>query len=107
MFSLPANAAIYLHTEPTDMRRGFEGLSGVIRGQFGSDPQDGSLFLFVNRRKDRIEDLALGWNGLLDLLQAPGSRDLRVAEIVRRTRRNRYGTNGHDPGGNSLAQRLP
>ncbi len=61
MFSLPANAAIYLHTEPTDMRRGFEGLSGVIRGQFGSDPQDGSLFLFVNRRKDRMK--ILHWDG--------------------------------------------
>ncbi len=61
MFSLPANAAIYLHTEPTDMRRGFEGLSGEIRVQFGSHPQDGSLFQIVNRRKDRMK--ILHWDG--------------------------------------------
>jgi transposase len=61
MLSLPSPLAIYLHTEPTDMRKGFDGLSGVVRGQFGSDPQDGSLFLFVNRRQDRMK--MLHWDG--------------------------------------------
>jgi transposase len=61
MLSLPSHVAIYLHTEPTDMRKGFDGLSGVIRGQFGSDPQDSSLFVFVNRRQDRMK--MLHWDG--------------------------------------------
>jgi hypothetical protein len=32
-------------------------LCGVIRGQFQGDPQDGSLFLFFNRRRDRVKML--------------------------------------------------
>jgi len=45
----------------TDMRKSFDGLSGIIRGTFGEDPSDGSLFLFVNKRRDRIK--ALWWDG--------------------------------------------
>jgi transposase len=43
------------------MRKSFDGLSSIIRGTFGSDPTDGSLFLFVNKRRDRIK--ALWWDG--------------------------------------------
>ena len=43
------------------MRKSFDGLSGIIRGTFGEDPSDGSLFLFVNKRRDRIK--ALWWDG--------------------------------------------
>ena len=46
---------IFLCTEPTDMRRGFRGLSGIIREKFAADPTDGSLFIFVNRRRDRMK----------------------------------------------------
>ena len=61
MLSLTSSTAIFLHTEPTDMRKGFEGLSGLVREQFGSDPLDGSLYLFVNRRRDRLK--ILHWDG--------------------------------------------
>ncbi|MCA9200031.1 MAG: IS66 family insertion sequence element accessory protein TnpB [Planctomycetales bacterium] len=37
------------------MRRGFRGLSGIIREKFAADPTDGSLFIFVNRRRDRMK----------------------------------------------------
>jgi transposase len=39
------------------MRKGCDGLSGIVRGQFGADPLDGSLYLFVNRRRDRLKML--------------------------------------------------
>jgi transposase len=42
------------------MRKSFTGLCGLIRGVFGDDPADGSLFLFVNKRRDRIK--ALWWD---------------------------------------------
>ena len=61
MLSVPASVAIFLHTEPTDMRKGIDGLSGIVRGQFGGDPLDGSLYLFVNRRGDRLK--MLHWDG--------------------------------------------
>ena len=63
MLNVPATVSIFLYTEPTDMRKGFDGLSGIVRGEFGADPLDGSLFLFVNRRRDRIKILHFDGSG--------------------------------------------
>ena len=61
MLSLPSTVPIFLYTEPTDMRKGFDGLSGIVRSAFRADPLDGSLFLFINRRRDRLK--ILHWDG--------------------------------------------
>jgi transposase len=61
VLSVAPAPAIFLHTDATDMRKSFTGLCGLIRGVFGDDPADGSLFLFVNKRRDRIK--ALWWDG--------------------------------------------
>ena len=61
MLSVPASLSIFLHTAPTDMRKGIDGLSGIVRGEFDGDPLDGSLYLFVNRRGDRLK--ILHWDG--------------------------------------------
>ena len=58
--ALPASATIYLYSQPTDMRKSFDGLSGIVRGELGREPEAGSLFLFINRRCDRIK--ALWWD---------------------------------------------
>jgi len=63
MLNVPATVSIFLCTEPTDMRKGFDGLSGIVRGAFGADPLDGSLYLFVNRRRDRIKILHFDGSG--------------------------------------------
>ncbi len=63
MLSVPAQAAIFLCTEPTDMRKGINGLSGIVRGEFQSDPIDGSLYMFVNRRRDRMKILYFDGTG--------------------------------------------
>jgi transposase len=55
MLSFSDNIRIYAYTRPTDMRKGFNGLSGIVREDFQSDPTDGSLFVFVNRRRDRMK----------------------------------------------------
>lgn len=39
------------------MRKGFDGLSGLIRSEMLSDPMDGSVYLFINRRRDRLKVL--------------------------------------------------
>ena len=53
---------IYLATGYTNLRRGIEGLAGIIRFQFELDPYDrNTLFLFCGRRCDRIK--ALLWEG--------------------------------------------
>src|SRR5687767_8088071 len=43
------------------MRKGFEGLYGLVRDQLGQDPLSGHLFLFTNRSRTRIK--ALVWDG--------------------------------------------
>jgi transposase len=60
MLSFAPNIRIFLHARPTDMRKSFDGLCGLVRSVLLADPLDGSLFLFVNRRGDRIK--ALWWD---------------------------------------------
>jgi transposase len=60
MTSLPTNGGIYLYSQPTDMRKGFSGLAGIIRNELGKVPNDGSLFLFINRRRDKLK--AMYWD---------------------------------------------
>jgi len=64
MLTFASNLRIYLHTLPTDMRKSFDGLSGLVRSVFAADPTDGSLFLFINRRRDRIKMLWWDHDGL-------------------------------------------
>ena len=57
MLSIPANVSVYLCTKATDMRKGFDGLHTLVVQVFKRDPVDGHLFLFVNRRGDRLKML--------------------------------------------------
>jgi transposase len=57
MISLPHPVRVFLHTPATDLRKGFDALSGLVSTAFGQDPTSGHLFLFVNRRRDRIKIL--------------------------------------------------
>jgi transposase len=63
MLSIPSTVPIFLYTEPTDMRKSFDGLSGIVRSEFAADPTDGSLFLFINRRRDRLKMLHFDGSG--------------------------------------------
>lgn len=55
MISFHGFPKIYVYTEATDMRKGFSGLSAIIREQFTTDPTNGSLFVFINKRHDRMK----------------------------------------------------
>ncbi|MEM7203915.1 MAG: IS66 family insertion sequence element accessory protein TnpB [Planctomycetota bacterium] len=48
---------IFVAREPVDMRKGFDGLAGVVIDVVDHDPQSGHLFLFFNRRRDRMKAL--------------------------------------------------
>ena len=61
MLSITANMRIYFATAPTDMRKGFNGLQGAVTGTLKNDPLSGHLFLFVNRRRDKLK--ILYWDG--------------------------------------------
>jgi transposase len=57
MLSLAHNTRIYLHVPPTDLRKSFDGLTGLVRSAFAADPREGSWFLFFNKRRDRVKIL--------------------------------------------------
>jgi transposase len=54
---------IYLATGATDLRRSIDGLAAVVRERFGVDPLSGHLFLFRNRRGDRLKILVWDRSG--------------------------------------------
>jgi transposase len=62
---LPAAVRVFLCTRPTDMRKSFDGLTGLVQECFGQDPLSGHLFLFLNRRRDRVKILFWDRDGLV------------------------------------------
>ena len=63
MLNLTAPTKIYIYTPVADMRKGIDGLSGIVRSEFDEDPTDGSLYVFINRRRDRMKILHFDGGG--------------------------------------------
>ena len=79
MISLPHSVRVFLHAPATDLRKGFDALSGLVTTAFGQDPLSGHLFLFVNRRRDRLKILYWDRDGLAiwyKRLETPGTFQL-------------------------------
>lgn len=64
MLSLSTNVQIYLYTAATDMRKSFDGLSAIVGSAMNKEVLSGHLFLFLNRRRDRIKLLWWDRDGL-------------------------------------------
>lgn len=65
MLTLPAAVRIYVAAEPVDLRRGFDGLAAATRSLIRQDPLNGHLFVFLNRRRNRIKVLVWDRTGYL------------------------------------------
>ena len=91
MFSLECGMRYWLYSEPTDMRKSFHTLSGLVRNKIGGDPMNGDVYIFVNKRRNRIKLLHYETGGMviyakmLDRgtfgLPIPGSKDVVTSSI--------------------------
>ncbi len=55
MLNLRLPDRVFLFTSPTDMRKSFDGLAGLVRLHLGRDPLSGDLFVFRSKRGDRVK----------------------------------------------------
>jgi len=55
MLSLGVSHRYYFYRLATDMRKGFNGLSGLVRSELGEDPLSGDVFIFINRKRDKMK----------------------------------------------------
>ncbi|MBR6465635.1 MAG: IS66 family insertion sequence element accessory protein TnpB [Bacteroidales bacterium] len=91
MFNLDRALRYWLYSEPTDMRKSFHTLSGVVRNKIGGDPMNGDVYIFVNKRRNRIKLLHYETGGMviyakmLDRgtfgMPIPGSKDVVTSSI--------------------------
>jgi transposase len=66
MFALSNSNRFHLYSQPTDMRKSFDGLSGIIRNNLRSNPCNGDVFMFLNKRRNKIK--MLHWQGISFIL---------------------------------------
>ena len=65
MIGLTSHHTYYLYDEVCDMRKGFDGLSGIIKQRMHRNPVDGNVYLFINRRRDRMKMLVWESGGFM------------------------------------------
>jgi transposase len=86
MFGLSPAIRVYLATAPADMRKSFDGLAALAQGVLKLDPLSGHLFVFANRRRDRLKILYWDRDGFAvwakrlekGTFRIPGAADGRV-----------------------------
>jgi transposase len=90
---IPAGVRIFAAAAPVDMRRGFVGLAEAAREQLAQDPASGALFVFTNKRKDKLKLLWHDRTGFCLLYKAldrgffrmpdaaPGARSVTVDPV--------------------------
>jgi len=61
MLSFPGSLKIFIALEPCDMRKSFNGLHAVVCERLRQDPLSGALFVFTNKRRNRLK--ILYWDG--------------------------------------------
>jgi transposase len=64
MLSFAGSVRVFLAVEPCDMRKGFEGLLGMVGQKLGEEIKSGALFVFTNKRHTRLKVLYFDGTGL-------------------------------------------
>jgi len=65
MFNLDGTLRYWLYSEPTDMRKSFYTLSGLVNNRIGANARNGDVYIFVNKRRNRIKLLHYETGGMV------------------------------------------
>lgn len=65
MLTFPMSLRVFAKAGPTDVRKSFDGLVGLVERELGQQVESGDLFLFFNRRSDRVKVLWFAGDGLV------------------------------------------
>lgn len=65
MFALTPQHRFFLYQQSCDMRKGFNGLSGLVRNELDADPLGGDVFIFINRSRTTMKLLVFEGDGYL------------------------------------------
>ncbi|MCC6768341.1 MAG: IS66 family insertion sequence element accessory protein TnpB [Bacteroidia bacterium] len=63
LFGLTGQARMFLYAGPADMRKGFDGLSGLVINKLKQNPLSGDIFIFINRQRTLIKLLVWDQTG--------------------------------------------
>lgn len=63
MLSLSHHCRYFLYSHPTDIRKSFDGLSGIIQNELAQNPLSGDVFIFINKRHTHIKLLTFEGDG--------------------------------------------
>ena len=107
MFGLGPATKIYISLDAVDMRKGFDGLYGLVRDHLGQDPQSGHLFSVHQPLADARESAGVGRQRAVGVRQTAGAGPLRLARRQRSAQRHhaagRTGDAGERPGSDAGA----
>ena len=78
MFSLNDSMRYLLYNRPTDMRKSFHTLSGIITDAMGQDPSNGNVYIFINRTNIEWRELVMIVEGIME---ARDSRRTRLENL--------------------------
>lgn len=65
IYGLSGQIRYYLYSPATDLRKGFDGLSGIVRNELFRDPLSGDAFIFINRRRNLLKLLVWDQTGFV------------------------------------------
>lgn len=69
MITLPRTVQVWAYGKPADLRKGYNGLWGLVTNDLGHDPMSGTLFLFVNERRTGCKVLLWDGTGMCILMK--------------------------------------
>lgn len=69
MLSFPAGVRLFVATQPTDLRKSYDGLSALVENEFGMSATSGDLFIFLNRRGTQVRILFWDRDGYCVLMK--------------------------------------